>query len=141
MKSIFAGVLLALISSLSLAQASSVTATAAIAWMAPTMDSNGNPLTSNPQNTLTGYNVYVSTSPLTVVPATPTTTVTASSSGTATTATASVTATVGQTLYVYITAVNAAGQSKLSIPATYTVIAPNAPPGVPTSVVITVTIT
>lgn len=140
MKRIFAGVLLALISSLSLAQ-SPVTATAAIAWMAPANDSNGNPLSSNLQNTLTGYNVYVSTSPLTAAPATPTTTVTASSSGTATTATASATAAVGQTLYVYVTAVNAAGQSKLSAPATYTVIAPSAVPGVPTSVVITVTIT
>lgn len=140
MKRIFAGILLTLISSLSFAQ-SPVTATAAIAWMAPTADSNGNPLTSNPQNVLTGYDIYVSTSPLTAPLATPTTTVTASSSGTATTTTASVTAAVGQTLYVYVTAVNAAGQSKLSAPATYTVIAPSAPPGVPTSVVITVTIT
>lgn len=141
MRGIFAGLLLALISSLSVAQASSVTATAAIAWTAPTTDSNGNPLSSNPQNALTGYNIYVSASPLTAIPATPTATVTASSTPLPTTASASVTATVGQTLYVYVTAVNTAGASKLSVPATYTVIAPNAPPGIPTSVTITVTIT
>lgn len=140
MRRILAGLLLALISSFGVAQASSVTAVAAVNWAAPANDSAGNPLSSNPQNTLTGYNVYVSTAPLTSAPSTPTATVTASVSGTPTTATASVSATVGQTLYVYVAAVNAAGQSKLSTPATYTVMAPPATPGVPTNVTITVTI-
>lgn len=141
MRHLLAGLLLALISSLAVAQASPVTATATVAWNAPVTDSGGNPLSSNPQNALTGYNIYVSTSLLTAVPATPTTTVTASSASLPTTASTAVTATVGQTLYVYVTAVNSTGQSKLSAPATYQVIAPNAPPGIPTSVTITVTIT
>lgn len=138
MRCILMGVLLALISSLSAAHASPVTATAAVAWIAPVNDSNGNPLSSNPQNALTGYNIYVSSTQLTDTPA-PDLKVAAVPQS-ATSATTSVSATVGQTLYVYVTAVNAAGQSKLSAPATYVVVAPNATPGIPTNVTIMVTI-
>lgn len=135
MKRVLLGVLAALIASVSVAQ--SVTASAAVSWVAPVNDANGLPLAGSP-NAVTSYNVYGSTTPLTAVPTgAPLAVVTAPS----TSGTTSMTAPVGSTLYLYVTACNAVGCSGLSAPGTKVVTAPAALPGVPTSVTITVTIT
>jgi hypothetical protein len=129
------GLLAALLASATIAQ-SSVTASANVSWVAPTLDVNGN-LLAGSTNVVTSYNVYASTTPLTAVPATPLATVTAPT----TTVSGSAAATVGSTLYVYVTACNATGCSALSVAGTRLITAPGAAPGVPTNVVVTVTIT
>jgi len=134
----YTGVVLALLSALTVTavQAQTVNESAAVAWTAPTNDANGIPLAGSP-NAVTSYNVYASTTPLTAVPTTaPLAVVTAP----ATTVTGSVSASVGATLYVYVTACNATGCSALSTPATKLVAIPGAPPGIPTSVTLTVTV-
>lgn len=131
---ILAGILAALLASVSFAQ--SVNEGVGGSWVAPVNDANGIPLAGSP-NAVTSYNVYASTTPLTAVPAgTPLAVVTAP----ATTVTSTLTATVGQTLYLYVTACNAAGCSDLSAPGTKVVTIPAAKPGVPTSVTITITV-
>lgn len=127
---------LALVASVVEAQSGPVSASANISWTPPVNDSNGNPLAGS-ANAVTSYNVYASTSPLTAVPATTLATVTAP----ATTVSGSVPATVGATLYVYVTSCNVNGCSGLSVAGTKVVTAPAAPPGVPTNVTITLTIT
>ena len=114
----------------------SLTASAAVNWVAPVNDVNGIPLAGGP-NALTGYNVYLSTAPLTATPATST----ASVAATATTVSGSISAHVGDTVYAYVTACNASGCSGLSTPGTKVVVQPGAAPGVPTTVTVTVTIT
>lgn len=131
------GAALLAVAAFGVAVAQSVSASAAVSWVAPVNDANGLPLAGSP-NAVTSYNVYGSTTPLTAVPTTaPLAVVTAPS----TSGTASMTASVGSTLYLYVTACNAAGCSGLSNPGTKLVTAPPALPGVPTSVTITVTIT
>lgn len=134
MRRLIVGLLAALLASVVCAQ--TVTVSANGSWVAPTTDANGFPLAGSP-NVITSYNVYASTTPLTAVPTgTPLATVTAPT----TTVTGSYTATVGQTLYMYVTACNVAGCSGLSPPGTKLVTIPGAPPGVPTSVTITITV-
>jgi hypothetical protein len=114
----------------------SVKASADISWTPPTTGDGGlYPLTG--ANALTSYNVYVASVPLTATPATPLATVTVP----ATTVTGTVPATVGETLYVYVTACNANGCSPLSAAGTIVVPAPKVSPDVPTSVTITLTVT
>jgi len=129
--------LLPILLGVSVAEAqSSVEASANVSWTPPLNDVNGNALAGS-ANAVTSYNVYASTTPLTAVPATPLATVTAP----ATTVSGSVPATVGATLYVYVTACNPLGCSGLSVAGTKVITAPAAPPGVPTNVTITLTIT
>lgn len=107
-----------------------------INWTAPTTaDGGSQPLTG--QNVLTSYNVYASTAPLTAIPSTPTATATASS----TTANGAITASVGQTVYVYVTACNSSGCSKLSTAGTYVIPVTGFAPDVPTNVTITLNVT
>lgn len=135
MRRILAGVLAALIASVAVAQ--TVNVSASVSWVAPVNDANGLPLAGSP-NAVTSYNVYSSTVPLTAVPSgAPLAVVTAPS----TTVSGSASASVGGTLYVYVTSCNASGCSGLSSPGTKLVTAPAAAPGTPTSVAITVTIT
>lgn len=134
MRRLIVGLLAALLASVVCAQ--TVTTTANGSWLAPVNDANGFPLAGSP-NAVTSYNVYVSTTPLTAVPTgTPLVTVTAP----ATTMSGSYAATVGQTLYFYVTACNATGCSGLSNAATKLVTIPGAAPGVPTSVTFTITL-
>lgn len=114
---------------------SSVTASLNVNWTAPVNDVNGNPLAGSP-NVIVGYNVYAAAMPLTATPATPLATIT----GSATSVAGTMPATVGQTIYVYVTACSATACSPLSAAATKVVTAPNAAPGVPTNVTITLTI-
>lgn len=116
---------------------SSVNASANISWAAPVNDVNGNPLAGS-ANAVTSYNVYASMTPLTAVP---TTAALATVTAPATTVSGSTTATVGSMLYVYVTACNINGCSLLSVAGTKVITAPAAPPGVPTNVTVTVTIT
>lgn len=120
----------------SLAAAQSVSVSASVSWTPPVNDLNGLPLAGSP-NVVTSYNVYSSTTPLTAVPSSaPLAVVTAP----ATTVSGSASASVGSTLYVYVTACNASGCSGLSSPGTKLITSPAAAPGTPTSVAITVTI-
>lgn len=129
-------VLLALTASSAFAQTVPVSAALTISWTPPTTGGGGTqPLTG--VNVLTGYDVYVSTTPLTATPATPTTTISTTGATTKTT----FSALVGQTLYVYVTAVDSSGQSLLSTPATYVVPAQGFAPDSPTQVSVTVVIT
>lgn len=114
----------------------SLTASAATNWAAPVNDANGIPLAGGP-NVVTGYNIYLSTTPLTATPATPT----ASVAATATTVSGTISAHVGDTVYAYVTACNTTGCSSLSAPGTKVVIQPGAAPGVPTTVTVAITIT
>lgn len=138
MRRMFAGLLLTLISSLCVAQAATATATAqaAVSWTAPTTGSAGTvPLVGT--DALTSYNVYLSTAPLTAVPATPTVTV----GGAATGATGSITVVSGQTVYAYVTACNAQGCSSLSAAGTAVAQLPAVSPDPPTNVTIQITVT
>jgi hypothetical protein len=129
--------LLALVASCAIAQTTPVSAALTISWTPPTTAGSGTqPVTG--VNALTGYDIYVSTTPLTATPATPTATLT-TSGGTSSKTTFN--ALVGQTLYVYVTAVDSSGQSLLSAPATYVVPAQGFAPDSPTQVSITVVIT
>lgn len=137
MRRVFVGLLLALISSLCAAQATvTVTANAAVTWTAPTTGSAGTvPLIGT--DALTSYNVYLSTTPLTAVPATPTVTV----SGAAASAIGSITVTSGQTVYAYVAACNAQGCSGLSAAGTAVAQLPAVSPDPPTNVTIQITVT
>lgn len=113
-----------------------VTATLAVSWTAPTIDSTGATLTS--VEAVTTYQIYVSGT--TTMPTTPTAIVgpaasggTVPTSGTVTISTAS-----GSTSYVSVAACNAFGCGALSSPTAIT--ASGHAPGVPTNVKITVSI-
>lgn len=116
--------------------AQSVNVAAIVNWTAPVNDSNGIPLsTVGSPNAVTSYNVYVSSTPLTVVPTTaPLAVVTAP----ATTVSGTVSETVGSTVYIYVTACNSTGCSALSVAGTKQIMVPGASPGVPTNVTITI---
>jgi hypothetical protein len=104
-----------------------------IAWSPPTTGGAGTvPLTG--VNAINGFNIYTSTVALTAVPAAPSATATA----TQTTAGANVMASVGQTIYVYVTACDSTGCSGLSAPATYVWTGQPAAPDSPTAVKIVV---
>lgn len=116
---------------------SSVNASASVSWTPPVNDANGNPLAGS-ANAVTSYNVYASTSPLTAVPTTaPLATVTAPG----TSVSGSAPATVGSTLYVYVTSCNASGCSGLSVAGTKLITAPGAAPGLATNVTVTLIVT
>ena len=131
----FLAALLASVATVVVAQVS-LTASVAVNWTAPVNDANGIPLAGGP-NAVTGYNVYLSTTPLTATPATPT----ASVAATATTVSGTISAHVGDTVYAYVAACDATGCSVLSTPGTKLVVQPGAAPGVPTTVTVTITIT
>jgi len=108
-------------------------ATINIGWNLPTTATDGTALTG--AQALTSIQVFVSTSPITDANAvTPTVTL----SGTAVTATQTIATTVGQTLYTRVKACNSQGCSALSNQASRVV--PGSVPGVPTSVVIEISI-
>jgi Flp pilus assembly pilin Flp len=140
MRRFLTGLLAALIASVAVAQASTVSDAMTISWTAPPTDAqNGNALAGS-TNAITGYNIYVSTTTLTAVPTAPTATVGVSNGTVAATVSATLTETVGTNLFVYVTACNSSGCGALSVPGTYLVEPPAAVPGVPTNVTITVVI-
>jgi hypothetical protein len=108
-------------------------ATATINWTAPATAIDGSPLTG--QQAITGYQVWVSTA---TIPSNTTMTPTATITGTATTTTQSITANPGATIYTRVKACNAVGCSDFSTEASKTL--PVSPPGVPTSVTITLSL-
>lgn len=114
-----------------------VTASLAISWTAPTIDSTGAVLTS--VEAVTSYQIYISGS--TTMPSTPTATVAPATTGgvVPTSATESISTGVGSTSYVSVAACNAFGCGALSSPTAITV--SGSAPGVPTNVKITATIT
>ena len=129
----------ALIAGLALAfvaPAFAFTATDAVSWTLPTTDVSGTPLAGTP-NVLTGIKVYRSLAPLsdpvTIAPVT-------SLAASATSYTDTFTLSNGDTVYYYVVASNASGDSVLSAPASYTVNIPAAKPGAPVSVTLTVTL-
>lgn len=116
------------------ANAQSVPSSAKIDWVQPTVSVDGVPLTG--ANSLTGIEVYISTSPIadnsTMQP-------TATVSGAATTTTQTLQVANGSTLYVRLKAVNASGKSAFSSQVTK-LVQLNATPTFPTSVTVTITI-
>lgn len=100
-----------------------------VAWTLPTVAQDGSPLTG--ANVLTSVQVFLSTTPNATM-TTPTVTLTPSSSTTTQTFPAS----AGQTIYARVKACNSAGCSPYSNEAGK--IVPTSPPGVPTSVTITI---
>jgi hypothetical protein len=112
-----------------LASAASIT----VNWTAPTTAADGSPLTG-PQ-ALTSYQVWVSTSS---IPTTTTAAPTATLTGAVTTTTQTINASPGATLYVRLKACNSAGCSDFSAEASKAL--PVTPPGVPTSITITVNV-
>jgi hypothetical protein len=107
-----------------------VTATLAISWTAPTVDSTGVTITSI--EAPTSYEIFISGT--TTMPATPTATVPA----TPTSATETISTGIGATSYVSLAACNGFGCGALSAPQAIT--ASGHPPGVPTNVKITASI-
>lgn len=121
------------VASVASAQAAPQSVFLSIAWTPPTTGSGGTvPLTG--VNALTGFNIYTSTAALTAVPAVTSATATA----TQTTAGANVMASVGQTIYVYVTACDSTGCSGLSTPATYVWTGQAGAPDSPTAVKIVI---
>lgn len=108
-------------------------ATATINWTAPTTAVDSSPLTG--VQAITGYQVWLSTSS---IPSTTTAAPTATITGTATTTIQTITAAPGATIYARVKACNSAGCSDFS--AEGSKVLPANPPGVPTSVTITVTL-
>jgi len=109
--------------------------TVRVSWVNPTTTTAGGPLTG--ADALTKFQFYIGTTPLTTLPATPTTEVLAVSP---LQTTYTFTAASGDTVYVRMTACNAAGCSAASNQASATVPFPAAAPGTPQTVTITVTI-
>lgn len=108
-------------------------ATATISWTAPTTAVDGSPLTG--AQAITSYQVWVSTSSIPTTTTTPPTT-TVTSGATTTTQTIAVAA--GGSVFARVKACNGVLCSDFSAQATATV--PVSPPGVPTSVTITISI-
>lgn len=128
------GLLALLASPASVAQTVSVPATLRVSWIPPTATDSGLPLTG--ALALTGYEVYISSSPIADdTTAAPTLTL----AGTATTTTQTLTVPNGSTLYVRLRAVRNAEKSALSAQATAPVNV-STKPGAPTSVEIQLTI-
>lgn len=111
----------------------SFAATATINWTAPATASDGSPLTG--QQVITSYQVWVATSS---IPANTTSQPTATITGTATTTTQTITASPGATIYARVKACNSAGCSDFSAEASKAL--PVSPPGVPTSVTVTLSL-
>jgi len=108
-------------------------ATATINWTAPAVAVDGSALTG--QQAITSYQVWVSTSS---IPATSTATPTATITGTATTTTQTIGVSPGGTIYARVKACNAAGCSDFSAESSKTL--PLSPPGVPTTVTVTISL-
>jgi len=110
-----------------------VTATATIEWTNPTTTADGGPLTGS--NSLTKYQIWISTTPLTTLPATPNVEFAASSplqtsyvyNGSA-----------GQTIYVRMKVCNSAGCSDPTVQVQGQIPWPPARPGVPQNITIKV---
>lgn len=108
-------------------------ATATINWSAPTQATDGSALTG--AQAITSYQVWVSTA---TIPSNTAASPTATITGAATTTTQSIAASPGQTIFARVKACNAAGCSDFSTEATK--VLPVNPPGLPTSVTITITV-
>lgn len=109
-------------------------ATATVRWTAPTAASDGTPLTG--EQAITSYQVWLSTA---TIPANTTAEPTATITGPATTTTQTITAAPGATIYARVKACNA--RSCGSFSAEVSTGMPVSPPGVPTNVTITITVT
>lgn len=115
--------------------ASAATGTVKLTWVNPTTTTAGGPLTG--VDVLTKFQFYISTSPLTTLPGSPTVEVPATSP---LQTTYSFTANSGDTVYVRMTACNSSGCSVATPQVSAPVPFPSAAPGSPQNVTITITI-